>query len=120
MIVVSVSLALAEMYVQGVSGRKVITVLQKLVGPEINISSTQISRCVAKLEEGLEAWRNRALGATPYMVLDALRRYAPADRWLTVLFSSRWALTKPVVDGCWAYRLPYRRPKCIGETFSRA
>jgi putative transposase len=57
--------------VQGVSGRKVITVLQKLVGPEINISSTQISRCVAKLDEGLEAWRNRALGATPYVVLDA-------------------------------------------------
>lgn len=67
----AMNLALAEMYVQGVSGRKVITVLQKLVGPEINISSTQISRCVAKLDEGLEAWRNRALGASPYVVLDA-------------------------------------------------
>ena len=67
----AMNLALAEMYVQGVSGRKVITVLQKLVGPEINISSTQISRCVAKLDEGLAAWRNRALGAAPYVVLDA-------------------------------------------------
>ena len=67
----AMNLALAEMYVQGVSGRKIITVLQKLVGPEINISSTQISRCVAKLDEGLAAWRNRALGATPYVVLDA-------------------------------------------------
>lgn len=67
----AMNLALAEMYVQGVSGRKVITVLQKLVGPSINISSTQISRCVAKLDEGLAAWRNRALGATPYVVLDA-------------------------------------------------
>lgn len=67
----AMNLALAEMYVQGVSGRKVITVLQKLVGPEINLSSTQISRCVAKLDEGLAAWRNRALGATPYVVLDA-------------------------------------------------
>ena len=67
----AMNLALAEMYVQGVSGRKVIHVLQKLVGPEINISSTQISRCVAKLDEGLAAWRSRALGATPYVVLDA-------------------------------------------------
>jgi putative transposase len=67
----AMNLALAEMYVQGVSGRKVIHVLQKLVGPEINLSSTQISRCVAKLDEGLAAWRNRQLGATPYVVLDA-------------------------------------------------
>ena len=36
----SMNLALAEMYVQGVSTRKVITVLQQLVGPEISISST--------------------------------------------------------------------------------
>jgi putative transposase len=64
-------LALAEMYVQGVSTRKVIEVLQKLVGPEVDISSTQISRCTAKLDEGLATWRNRPLGLTPYLVLDA-------------------------------------------------
>ena len=57
----SVNLALAEMYVQGVSTRKVIEVLQKLVGPEVSISSTQISRCAEKLNVGLEAWRNRPL-----------------------------------------------------------
>ena len=34
------NLALAEMYVQGVCTRKVIEVLQKLVGPEVSISST--------------------------------------------------------------------------------
>jgi len=49
------------MYVQGVSTRKVIEVLQKLVGPEVSISSTQISRCAEKLDVGLEAWRNRPL-----------------------------------------------------------
>jgi putative transposase len=37
----------------------------------LRLSSTQISRCVVKLDEGLAAWRNRALGATPYVVLDA-------------------------------------------------
>jgi putative transposase len=67
----AMNLALAEMYVQGVSTRRVITVLQSLLGPEISISSTQISRCVAKLDEGLAAWRNRSLGVTPYVVLDA-------------------------------------------------
>ena len=64
-------LALAEMYVQGVSTRKVITVLQKLVGPEISISSTQISRCTALLDEGLQAWRTRPLDETAYVILDA-------------------------------------------------
>ena len=67
----SVNLALAEMYVQGVSTRKVIEVLQKLVGPEVSISSTQISRCTQKLDEGLHAWRNRPLEETPYLLLDA-------------------------------------------------
>lgn len=67
----AVNLALAEMYVQGVSTRNVNTVLQKLVGPEINISSTQISRCTAMLDVGLEAWRNRPLGEIPYVILDA-------------------------------------------------
>ena len=67
----SVNLALAEMYVQGVSTRKVIEVLQKLVGPEVSISSTQISRCAEKLDTGLEAWRNRPLDETPYLLLDA-------------------------------------------------
>jgi len=67
----AMNLALAEMYVQGVSTRKVITVLQKLVGPEISISSTQISRCTALLDEGLKAWRSRPLDETPYLILDA-------------------------------------------------
>jgi transposase-like protein len=67
----SVNLALAEMYVQGVSTRKVIEVLQKLVGPDVSISSTQISRCAEKLDAGLEAWRNRPLDETPYVLLDA-------------------------------------------------
>ena len=65
------NLALAEMYVQGISTHKMITVLQKLVGPEVSISSTQVSRCNAVLDEGLEAWRTRPLDATPYLILDA-------------------------------------------------
>ena len=67
----AMNLALAEMYVQGISTHKMITVLQKLVGPEVSISSTQVSRCNAVLDEGLEAWRTRPLDATPYLILDA-------------------------------------------------
>ncbi len=67
----ALNLALAEMYVQGVSTRKVITVLQALLGPDIAISSTQVSRATEQLDEGLAAWRERPLGDTPYLLLDA-------------------------------------------------
>lgn len=67
----AVNIALAEMYVQGVSTRKVITVLQALLGPEVAISSTQVSRAAEQLDAGLKAWRERPLGETPYVFLDA-------------------------------------------------
>ena len=59
------------MYVQGVSTRKVITVLQSLLGPEVSISSTQVSKAAANLDAGLAAWRERPLDETPYIILDA-------------------------------------------------
>ena len=42
----AVNLALAEMYVQGVCTRRVIEVLQKLVGPDLPLSHAQVSRAV--------------------------------------------------------------------------
>ena len=53
----ALNIALAEMYVQGVSTRKVITVLQALLGPDVSISSTQVSRAAEPLDTGLAAWR---------------------------------------------------------------
>lgn len=67
----AVNLMLAEMYVQGVSTRKVIDVLQRLLGPDVSISSTQVSRVTEKLDVGLALWRERPLGETPYVLLDA-------------------------------------------------
>ena len=67
----AVNLMMAEMYVQGVSTRKVIEVLQRLIGPEVSISSTQVSRATEQLNTGLAAWRERPLGVTPYILLDA-------------------------------------------------
>jgi len=57
------------MYVQGVSTRKVAKITEKLCGFEI--SSTQVSRATAILDEQLISWRERPLGSFPYIVLDA-------------------------------------------------
>jgi transposase-like protein len=65
----ALKLALAEMYVQGVSTRKVTAVLEQLCGLEIR--STQVSHCAAQLDATLADWRNRPLGAAPYVILDA-------------------------------------------------
>ena len=67
----ALNLAFAEMYVQGVSTRKVCDILVKLLGPEVSISSTQVSRAAEKLDAGLAAWRERPLDVTPYLFLDA-------------------------------------------------
>jgi putative transposase len=65
----ALKLALAEMYVQGVSTRKVSTIVEKLCG--VSVSSTQVSHCAAQLDTELQSWRNRPLQACPYLVVDA-------------------------------------------------
>jgi transposase-like protein len=65
----ALTLSMAEMYVQGVSTRKVTAVLETLCGLEV--SSSQVSKAAAKLDEQMETWRNRLLGVCPYLILDA-------------------------------------------------
>jgi len=65
----ALKLAIAEMYVQGVSTRKVTEVMQQLCG--LDVSSTQVSRATQLLDEELTAWRQRPIGEIPYLVLDA-------------------------------------------------
>jgi len=65
----ALKVALAEMYVQGVSTRKVKAIVEELCGSEV--SSTQVSRCAAELDEVLSKWRDRPLGAYPFVILDA-------------------------------------------------
>jgi len=82
-------LALAEMYVQGVSTRKVAAITERLCGSEI--SSTQVSKAAALLDEVLEAWRNRPLSTVIYLYLDALYEKVRLDgqiRDATVLIAS--------------------------------
>jgi transposase-like protein len=62
-------LALAEMYVQGVSTSKVTKITEELCGCEI--SSSDVSRATALLDEELTKWRSRPLSAVKYLILDA-------------------------------------------------
>jgi putative transposase len=65
----AVLLAVAEMYVKGVSTRDAARVMAEF-GLE-GLSSTQVSRAAALLDDELRAWRERDLGVSPYLVLDA-------------------------------------------------
>ena len=62
-------LAVAEMYVQGVSTRKVTAVMEQLCGLEV--SSAQVSRATAALDAELAAWRERRLPRCTDLILDA-------------------------------------------------
>lgn len=62
-------LAVAEMYIKGVSTRDVEKVMAKF-GIQ-SLSSTQVSRAAKLLDEELEAWRSRPLGRVRYLALDA-------------------------------------------------
>ena len=65
----ALKLAMAEMYIQGVSTRKVTSVLEKLCGLEI--SSTQVSNASKLLDKELEKWRTRAIPKISFLQLDA-------------------------------------------------
>lgn len=65
----ALKVAIAEMYVKGISTRRVTSVLEKMCG--LQISSTQVSRAAKILDEELNNWRNRPLGEYPYLILDA-------------------------------------------------
>jgi len=65
----ALKLAIAEMYVRGVSTRKVTKVLEAMCGLEV--TSTQVSRAAQLLDEELIRWRERPLGEILYLLLDA-------------------------------------------------
>ena len=65
----ALTITLAEMYVQGVSTRRVKVITEQLCGVEI--SATQVSRATAQLDEVLQEWRERPLGEIVYLYLDA-------------------------------------------------
>ena len=73
----AVMLAVAEMYIKGVSTRQAEDVMREF-GIE-SLSSTQVSRATKLLDEELAAWRNRPLDQMKYLILDALYEKARHD-----------------------------------------
>lgn len=65
----ALKVAVAEMYLQGVSTRKVKAITEELCG--YSISSTEVSRVAKVLDEEIAKWRERSLGIFPYVYLDA-------------------------------------------------
>lgn len=65
----ALTMTLAEMYVQGISTRRVKEITEQLCGFEI--SAEQVSRATAQLDVVLQEWRERPLGEIRYLYLDA-------------------------------------------------
>lgn len=65
----ALKVAIAQMYLEGVSTRRVQDITEKLCGYEI--SSTQVSRVTQELDEQFEKFRNRPIGEICYLVVDA-------------------------------------------------
>jgi len=86
---VALKVALAEMYTQGVSTRKVTAITERLCGT--TISSTQVSNVAKMLDSELEKFRKRPLSEPfRYIFLDAQYqrvRHAGAVRSLAVLLA---------------------------------
>ena len=65
----ALKLAIAEMYVQGVSTRKVAEITRVLCGADV--SSSSVSRATQQLDAELTAWRTRPLEGVRFLILDA-------------------------------------------------
>jgi putative transposase len=115
----ALTLALAEMYVQGVSTRKVAAITEQLCGVEL--SSTQVSRAAAQLDEVLERWRTRPLGITPYLLLDARYEKVRIDGQCVMQPFCLPKASPPMASALsWASRFRSANRRCIGARSSRA
>jgi len=65
----ALGLAIAEMYVNGVSTRKVAAITKEMCGFEISTST--VSKLIAELDPLFKEWRERPLGKYTYVYLDA-------------------------------------------------
>ncbi len=104
------------MYVTGVSTRKVARITKELCGFEV--SSAQVSRLSAELDEVLEAWCNRPLGECRYLHLDARYEKVRADGgYVMRRFSRLAAFFRTEGALCWGCPYPCRSMRCTGGIF---
>jgi transposase-like protein len=65
----ALNIALGEMYIGGVSTRRVSKIIESMCGT--GVSSTMVSNAAKKLDEILGAWRACPLGKIKYLMIDA-------------------------------------------------
>ncbi len=63
----ALSVALGEMYVGGVSTRRVNKIVELMCGT--SVSSTMASNAAKKLDKALDAWRERPLSKIDYLII---------------------------------------------------
>ena len=73
----ALNMAIAEMYIQGVSTRKVTSVIEELCGE--GVSREKVSQLAQKLDEELDQWRKRELGRIIYLIVDARYEHVRVD-----------------------------------------
>ena len=73
----ALNMAIAEMYIQGVSTRKVAPIIEELCGE--GISREKVSQLAQKLDEELDKWRKRELGRIIYLIVDARYEHVRVD-----------------------------------------
>ena len=116
---VALKTAIAEMYLQGVSTRKVTEVMEKLCGFEV--TSMEVSRANEQLDEMLEKWRTRPIDEEiAFLVLDAT--YAKVRTDQQVRSCPPWSLwayqPRPVAASCLGVPSRSPRPRSTGASSS--
>ena len=108
-------LALMEMYVEGVSTRKVKEITEELCGA--SFSKSLVSSLAGSPDAELEAWRNRRLEADayyPYVFVDARYEKARVDGRVVsqgVLVSSRRYAPRTAYGRSSGWRWPTQRAR---------
>ena len=70
-------MAVAEMYIKGVSTRKVQSIFNELC--DVNITADQVSRAMQELDGELQNWRTRPIGVVKVLFADATYHKARID-----------------------------------------
>lgn len=73
----ALKMAIAEMYVKGVSTRKVQDIFSELC--DVDITADQVSKAMRELDTELDKWRNRPIGEVKVLFADATYHKARID-----------------------------------------
>ncbi|HHS8417079.1 transposase [Escherichia coli] len=75
----ALKLAIAEMYVKGVSTRRVSDIVEILCGTEV--SSSQVSRLAKELDEEITSWKGLSDRFNTWYLMRPMNRFASVPMW---------------------------------------